>query len=1165
MGNTEQLDFAKTIKSMYLAGDYHGVLALVQDINTEKVKDRRALEMIADSYDKSGLYNEAREHLLMAYERYPGSRHLAYKLAVISVKVENLDDAVDFYEDFCRLAPHDNSRFILKYLIGRAGGIDVKDLIKVLEQYNELESDEKWLYELARLYHECGRVDECVALCDEIALWYAGSEYEKLALELKFTHKSLSSSQQARYEQIMRGYAQEAEEAQRAAAEEAEKARLEAEAETFVSEFSGLSAFPPGGSEDEAAQTQPLEAEGAYGDTQKLSGADGSEKVIETFRLPAQEIKAQLEREGQSERQSEAASGEMLRGVGQETPAHDAEAYSGKNVYGDGGIVSGAKKMHSVEETQIFKASDISETARAAEETDAKGGPAQQEQKPLRGTDAIIEIEPQEKEALSENITFRLPVDVINAIMEESRQESREKAFSDILMEAADERRRMQEQKMQPEKEKEEKQLPEPACSREDETDENRPELNEEGKSMDIALAKLGVETIEKSSKAVFVRKPPLNNTGFVEEPVLKENVDASAIPIDSEFDGQAGINLNLLSREGNDDIDGQITIDEFFREYAGRVEQHRDAVAAVEAERVRRIAESVKDMEIRKPDEADFDAPEKEDFSEEEVMGFPSDAGVDDFIVINARELSEEDLLSDEPLRDETEDAGSEQGSAPEEAEGGNNEEAGSGGTTETEEDSDGKEEVRTGEKEETGSEEGGITGKETGAEADETQAAQVQEESGEKAEGKNPAPETAAGPEAAKDASVEASQAAGGDELHAGTGDAAAAAPGAHEEADMGEDSALPEDEAQAAESGAGPEEEETSVSGTAEEAAQEKTAQSAEDESDEAEEGVLTQFAQYDPSTEETPLSAQAQRDTGSLEAALADFENRADSTLDEADKKDLFAFGDDLADIITYGSPGKAAKHDPFVISPEFRREIREFLLIDGIEEEIRSACETIAWKKLDGDPSGGNLIITGDKKCGKTYLAISVIKAVIKAVGTGSGKVVKVQAQPLNGKNMHSVLKKVDGRDLIIENVGYLNDETIQDLFEVIKSGEASQMIILEGNSLAVENIIMHFPETAQLFSSRINIQELTITQWAQVAKEYAAAQGYTIDDMADLALHARIDRINVPSVRLGMGDIRDIVDSAIAKSTRRNNGKFFAAFSNKRKEKIALTESDFLE
>ena len=203
MDKVEYRELIRNIKNKYLQKDYEGVIEAADQLDPEKIRENSILEIIAKAYEAVGRSDLARETLLVAYKRTPSGKRIAYNLTMLSIKLEDLDSAVMFYEDFCKMAPKDSQRLLLKYEIGKAGGVPVSDLAKVLENYNAREMDDKWEYELARLYHEMGDDEKCAAACDQIILWYADGEYEKKALELKNMHKALTPSQQARYEEIM--------------------------------------------------------------------------------------------------------------------------------------------------------------------------------------------------------------------------------------------------------------------------------------------------------------------------------------------------------------------------------------------------------------------------------------------------------------------------------------------------------------------------------------------------------------------------------------------------------------------------------------------------------------------------------------------------------------------------------------------------------------------------------------------------------------------------------------------------------------------------------------------------------------------------------------------------------------------------------------------------
>ena len=123
MDKQEQREIIGEIKKAYARGDFDRVLTFADEMNIRKLADSRTLEMVADAHAAKGELEDAREILLMAYEKTPMGRKMAYKLSELSIALDDLDNAVEFYEDFCKMAPHDNDRYLLKYKIGKAGGV----------------------------------------------------------------------------------------------------------------------------------------------------------------------------------------------------------------------------------------------------------------------------------------------------------------------------------------------------------------------------------------------------------------------------------------------------------------------------------------------------------------------------------------------------------------------------------------------------------------------------------------------------------------------------------------------------------------------------------------------------------------------------------------------------------------------------------------------------------------------------------------------------------------------------------------------------------------------------------------------------------------------------------------------------------------------------------
>lgn len=190
------------IKNLMAKKQYTEAAEIADSINWRKVRNVNALMKAGDIYAQIGRYDEAKEILLMAYDRSPIGRMIIYKLAVIAIKTKEFDEAQEYYDEFVEIAPHDNLKYILRYEMNKAKGAGLDVLIQILEELKEQEYTEKWAFELAYLYHQAGRSEECINACDELILWFGDGPYVEKALELKMLYQPLNRAQEDKYRQF---------------------------------------------------------------------------------------------------------------------------------------------------------------------------------------------------------------------------------------------------------------------------------------------------------------------------------------------------------------------------------------------------------------------------------------------------------------------------------------------------------------------------------------------------------------------------------------------------------------------------------------------------------------------------------------------------------------------------------------------------------------------------------------------------------------------------------------------------------------------------------------------------------------------------------------------------------------------------------------------------
>lgn len=190
------------LKNLVAEKDYKTAVEIADTINWRKVKSASTLCMVGEIYDKNKRYEDSKEILLMAYDRSSVGRNIIYRLALVALKMGNVDEAKEYYDEFLEIAPYDNLRYVLRYEIAKVGGASLGELIDILEEFKEREYTEEWAFELAYLYHKAGNSERCVAVCDELILWFGDGKYVEKALELKMLYQPLNKLQEDKYRQF---------------------------------------------------------------------------------------------------------------------------------------------------------------------------------------------------------------------------------------------------------------------------------------------------------------------------------------------------------------------------------------------------------------------------------------------------------------------------------------------------------------------------------------------------------------------------------------------------------------------------------------------------------------------------------------------------------------------------------------------------------------------------------------------------------------------------------------------------------------------------------------------------------------------------------------------------------------------------------------------------
>ena len=178
---------------------YKEAYEIAESIDWRKVKNVAVLCAVSEVYEYNEDYQKSREILFLAYDRQSDSKKIMYRLGTLALKMNEIKEAIDCYDEFVKLAPNDPNRFILKYKILKSQKAPLEEQIAVLEEFKKKETVEKWSFELAQLYKEAGMISECLEECDDLILWFSEGKYIYKAMELKMQYKPLTPLQHEKY------------------------------------------------------------------------------------------------------------------------------------------------------------------------------------------------------------------------------------------------------------------------------------------------------------------------------------------------------------------------------------------------------------------------------------------------------------------------------------------------------------------------------------------------------------------------------------------------------------------------------------------------------------------------------------------------------------------------------------------------------------------------------------------------------------------------------------------------------------------------------------------------------------------------------------------------------------------------------------------------------
>ena len=937
------------INKLVEAQDYKGAMQIVDSIDWRRVKNVRTLCVVGEIYAANKRYEESKEIFLLAYHRATIGKNILYRLIEVSLKMGQISEATEFFDEYREVAGSDNSQYILRYKIARAKNASLNEQIRILEEYKEKEFTERWSYELAKLYYKAGDKQKCLDLCNEMILWFNDGTYVMKALDLKQRMGVLTGEEKEKYEQrfipklIPPEKAQEIRESKETEAvteTEYEESRPVTDtiqvdderdlnsAETFQEKISKGIRDIFGGHKKAAEETEDVEEE----------QQDDTEETSETEAVEAAKDSADQESGEEETPEAETAATEEKseEDASEEEAAETAEAGDGEEL-----LASGIDNL---------SAGTVQLNARTQEPQDEE-------------EEAYQEAE----EAEAEKATEKELVESVSEIVEEDSVEEPKETSG----------------------------VP----------------LNEDG-------------------------KPDFSAT--IRMPELK--IPKSMINVDPE---------NASSAAGIPDASGIF----------GSI----DEIAA----------------EVAKDKKADEEPEKEQEFNlEDTILAAASEQGIN---------IPEEEKSPDVQQSEVTEE-------------------------TEDEEDLD----IAADEF---------VPEEPDAADIEDIMAqisAQQAEDVSESAHRRIP---DLVLDEDEEPVTEEDMQAAEAEFLNGPTG---VQKPDTKDEFDGFDD--LKEEE---------------QLKEMPEDLSLEDEDISLEDESDDRRADKLTDDVVI-PVEDETPLDEEEEfsdDDFGFKDEPEDDEEDDFISSLtedmEEDDEEEELSEEEQLERFIEDMQP----EIDPNTIISRKRQLTDEekqlftyFVAVPGMKEQLVDVLCDVQKGAADKTSQTGNVIVMGGRETGKTRLISSLIPAICRELNIEASKVAYIFAEDLNGKNIAEIASKLAGGFLVIENANQLSQETADELDEVMNGNTKGMIVILEDEKIGMRKLIARFPKFTSKFTSMINIPVFTNDELVNFAKIYTRENGYTIDQMAMLSLYNLISTSQKEDQPMNIGAVKDIIDSAIAKS-----------------------------
>ncbi len=1112
---------------------YQKAMEIADTIDWRRVKSASMLSSVSEIYEYNGENGKSREILLVAFDRSPGSRKIIYRLGTLALKLNDIEEASDCYEEFVKLAPRDPNQYILKYKILKAQEAPLTEQISALEDFKKAEYIEKWAYELAKLYHEAGMTSECLEECDDLILWFSEGKYVYKAMELKMKYKPLTPLQQQKYDnrpgapkkapvqeppkEIPKAGTSPLSQLERPKKPQAANLR-EVISEVEKDEIPSMAAVAPAPVEAKEAET----GERHSAITNVVTGSSLQEAVRAGMAIASGinlEEKAMKEKDEELRVNGQMMIDEILQ-EWEEKQKENAEAIE-KQKEEDQERISKerAEAERRLEEERLEvekKAAEAEEARKLAEEEAAKK--AAEEEAARKAAEEEAAKKAAEEEAArkaAEEEAARKAAEEEAAKKAAEEEAARKAAEEEAARKAAEEeaaKKAAEEEaaRKAAEEEAAKKAAEEEAARKVAEEEEARRIASEEIANLALEAGVLSEEEIkekfpqEETEEAEEIPAEELEQLmAELDEEPEASGEDAEAKDLSLEATRIVSVGDELLAAMDQEDSEEDLEEADFEEEDLEEVDFEEEELEEADFEE-EELEEA--DFEEEDLEEADFEEeePEEVDFQDEDLEGEVVEDV--DFVEADVEEDSkEENTLLDfrEVESQEDEDAEVIKENFEEDFEEDDFEEDLEAADFEEEdlEEADFEEDFEEEAFEEEAFEEDDFE-EETPEEELEVDAEDIPEESFE-IEEDDETPEI--------DEFREFEDSGFDDDFE---DDFDVDFEDDFEEDDFDEDELDGDDF----------EEDELE-----------------EEEPEEEEKISLEDLEIEEPSEEEIQERIKKSKgsgvpfDTGFVVTGRYDLSATSEIGLKAGlteDQKKLFSY----------------------------------FVPVRGMSEQLVTVLDNDRRAQREGTSKTGNLIIAGRKGSGKTVLAVDIVKAIQKQRNLKQGKVAIVTGDSLNKKELTNIIQKLRGGAIIIEKAGKLNSRTIKELNYLMEKKTGELLFVLEDQRKPLERIMTAHPDFRKKFTSKLELPVFINDELVTFGQTYAKENGYKLDEMGILALYSRIDVMQREDHSVSVAEVKEIMDEAIEhsqKATAKHLARRVFGKGTDDSDRIILKEEDF--